>query len=219
MKNLLIILFFSSSFFSFAQRDSLQLGEWYAEDQIYATVFYEQLFNQPTGITKSGFSYGFSAGYFKDIILNKQGSFAVAFGVGYGYDNFNHGFKLSEVNNNTIVEIAPFGVTNTLTLHNIEFPFEIRWRTSTAIKYNFWRIYSGIKFTYTYANKFDYNGTSFTNISRFNKWQYGLTLSAGYDAFNIQLYYGLTPLLNDASLGKQKIHSKILRVGFIFYIL
>jgi len=217
-----IFIFFTSLFFysfSFAQRDSLQLGDSYGEDQIYLTISYSQLNKQPVGISNSEFSYSFSAGYFKDFILTRKGNISIALGVGYGFDSFNHGFEFSRTNNKTIINLNLTKNTNKLTLHQIEFPFEFRWRTSNANKYKFWRIYTGIKLTYNYSNNFIFENNSYKNIERFNKWQYGYTLSTGYDLFNIQLFYGFTPILKNSSLGEQIITTKMLKIGFIFYIL
>ena len=45
--------------------------------------------------------------------------------------------------------------SNTFFSHNLEVPFEFRWRTSTANKYQFWRIYTGVKFLYNFSNRFE----------------------------------------------------------------
>lgn len=207
----------------YAQRDSLQIGERYAEDQLYVLVSYNQLFNQPSQVKGSGFSYGLNTGFIKDVILNKEGSFSLGLGLGYGLDFFNHGLKVSEVNGEVIFEIDNTLTSNELTIHNLEFPLEIRWRDSNANKYKFWRVYAGIKASYNLSNRFNYNnGTesfSFKNVSRFNKWQYGLTLSIGYDAFTAHIYYGLNPILKDSSIGTSDISTKIMRIGLMFYFL
>jgi len=222
MKKQLIYLFFAINSVAFSQKDNLKLGDSYAEDQIYAAISYSKLFNQPNNTTGSGFSYSFSTGFLKDFTLNKSGSFSIALGAGYGFDALHHGFKITEITNNTVFEIdVPTAATepNNLKTHSLELPFEIRWRTSNATKYKFWRVYTGIKFTYNFINTFHYNTTSFVNVNRFNKWQYGITLSTGYDAFNIQVYYGLTPILKDASVGVNTINTQIVKFGFVFYIL
>ena len=224
MKKLSFFLFlFIGTLFSFAQKDSLQLGDRYAEDQIYLSISYAQLYNQPSTITKSGFSYGISAGFLKDIILNKKGSISIAAGIGYGFESFNHELKVVEVNNNTRFSEATNINSNDFKTSNLEFPLELRWRTSNANKYNFWRVYTGIKFLYNLSNRFDFieNNTNFSykNVSAFNKFQYGLTLSAGYDEFNINIYYGLTPIFKNATINGEAINTKTLKFGLIFYIL
>ncbi len=209
---------------SYSQKDSLKLGSRYADDQIYASVSYTQFFNQPSTITKSNFSYGISTGFLKDIILNKQGSVSFAAGVGFGYDFFNHELKVEESNNATL-----FSSDNTITSNifkslNLELPIELRWRTSTANKFNFWRVYAGVKFIYNLSNSFQYidaNNTDFkySNVSSYNNLQYGLTLSAGYDKFNINVFYGLTPIFNNANINGEIVDTKIIKFGLIFYIL
>ena len=83
---------------SFAQKDSLQLGDSYADDQFYLSVSYAQLHQQPSSISKSNFSYSLSAGFIKDLILNKTGSLSMALGAGYGYSSFNHKLKIEDIN-------------------------------------------------------------------------------------------------------------------------
>ena len=41
----------------YGQKDSLQLGDKYLEDQLYFGVTYNQLFSQPNTVVGSGFSY------------------------------------------------------------------------------------------------------------------------------------------------------------------
>ncbi len=132
----------------YAQKDSLQLGDKYADDQIYASITYAQFSKQPTTITRSSFSYAISTGFLKDFILSKSGNISFALGVGYGFDFFNHELKVSETNNITVFDNAKNISSNVFKAHNLEFPIEFRWRTSTAKKYDFWRIYTGVKFLY-----------------------------------------------------------------------
>lgn len=216
----LLVFFYSS--FTFAQKDSLQLGDPYLQDQLYFGVTFNQLFNQPETVSGSGFSYGVNLGYIKDISLVKSGRLALGLGVGYAYDSFNHSFKIQQLNSNIVLE-ANTASSNDLLTHALEFPLEFRWRTSNANKYKFWRIYSGVKFSYNLKNTFHYvDGsvlTKYTNIDRFNKWQYGLTISAGYATFNFNMYYGLTPLLNDANLGTKTINTQVMKIGILFYFL
>ncbi len=225
MKTVLtLLLILINVFGAFAQKDSLNLGDRYAEDQIYIGVSYAQFVDQPQEISKSNFSYGLSIGFMKDVILNKQGSISVAAGVGYGFDFFNHELKVEEINNTTTFSSDASISANLFKSHNLEFPLEFRWRTSTATKYSFWRVYGGIKFSYNFANRFQFDNDSnntfkFKNVSSYNKLQYGLTLSTGYDEFNINLYYGLTPVFKNSTISGEVINTKILKFGLTFYLL
>ena len=223
MKIFIYLFFILISFNSLAQKDVLDLGDSYADDQLYLSFSYAQFFNQPSVISKSGFSYGLSAGFLKDFILNKEGSFAFAFGVGYGYDFFNHNLKVQEINNSTIFSDGSSLEKNTFRSHNLEFPIEFRWRTSTAKKYKFWRVYTGVKFLYNLSNKYKYieNNISYSykNINEYNKFQYGLTLSAGYNEFNFNVFYNLTPIFENAILNGEPIETSIVKFGLIYYIL
>lgn len=201
----------------------MKLGDKYADDQIYASITYAQFFNQPAIISKSGFSFAFSTGFMKDVILNKRGNVSIAFGVGYGYDYFNHNLKVEEINNSTVFGDASNINSNVFKAHNLEFPFEFRLRTSNAIKYDFWRIYTGVKFLYNLSNtfRFEENNTqfSYSNVSAYNKLQYGITFSAGYDVVNFHMFYNLTPIFKDAKINSENIDTSILKFGLIFYIL
>jgi hypothetical protein len=217
----LFFVFFTSTIC--AQKDSLQIGDRYADDQIYASVSYAQFSNQPSSISKSSFSYSVSTGFVKDFILNKKGSISVAFGIGYGFDFFNHELKLEEINSITSFDTSAYISSNVFTSHNLELPIEIRWRTSNAKKYDFWRIYTGVKFLYNFSNTFQYTENSidfkYENVSAYRKLQYGLTLSAGYTEFNAYFFYGLTPIFDNATINGEDINSSILKFGLIFYFL
>jgi hypothetical protein len=221
LSTLLLLLITANTF---SQKDSLNIRERYSDDQIYASISFGQFFEQPTLISKSSFSYALSIGIMKDFTLNRQGNVSVAAGIGYGFDLFNHKLKVEELNNSTFFSSDPSISANVFKSNNLEFPIEIRWRTSTANKYDFWRVYTGIKFIYSLSNQFQFNDSNsnsfkYSNISAYNELQYGLTISTGYDAFNINVFYGLTPIFKNATINGEAINSKILKFGLIFYIL
>ncbi|WNW00860.1 porin family protein [Tenacibaculum sp. HL-MS23] len=222
MANRLIFVLVFLSINIYAQKDSLQVGDSYWEDQLYINVSYNILDNQPEEVSKSGFSFGFSGGYIKDIPFVKSGKMAFGIGLGYGFDSYNHRLKVVEG------EPANFqidnGITNNkLVLHNIEMPIQFRWRSSTVNTYSFWRFYTGIKLSYNISNNFTYDEAGIkidiSNFTEYNKFQTGLILSAGYGTFNFHMYYGLTPIFKNASLNGNKIDTNIIRFGLSFYLL
>lgn len=101
---------------------------------------------------------------------------------------------------------------------------EIRWRNSTATSYKFWRIYTGIKLGYVFATRVKFNGSpqneKFSNSDIYDKVQYGLTMSIGYNTWNAYAYYGLNPIFKDeAVLNGNSIDINAIKIGLIFYIL
>ena len=219
MKHLFYIFIFTCSF-CYAQIDSLKIGDKYLEDQLYLGVSYDLMLNQPKGTPSTSFSYSLSVGYIRDFPLNKRGNFALGAGLGYGFNSFNHGIQV--VDENTI-QIGNDVSSNKLRLHNLEIPVQIRWRTSDAVTYSFWRVYAGVKMTYNFSNNFSYNlnnnAFQFSNIPIYNRFQTGLDLSVGYGTFNFYMYYGLTPVYKDVMINNESVNSNIIKLGLIFYIL
>ena len=217
---ILFLLFLSIS--TYAQKDSLQVGDPYWEDQLYINISYNVLYDQPTEVNKSGFSFGFSGGYIKDIPLTKSGKLAIGVGLGYGFDSFSHKLKVVEGSPNDF-QVGNNVTNGKLKTHNIEMPLQFRWRSSTANTYSFWRFYTGIKLSYNFNSNFSYVDVgemiSLSNIPEYNKFQTGLILSAGYGTFNFHVYYGLTPILKNATLNGNKINTNIVRFGLSFYFL
>lgn len=212
-----------SSVFIWAQRDSIPLGTSYKEDQFYLGISYNRLNNQPVGVSGSGFSYGFALGGIKDISISKQGNWALGIGLGYAFESFNHGLQITSANGVDQFSTDNVLDSNTMSLHALEMPLEIRWRNSNAQKYKFWRVYPGFKLSYNIRNSFSSvsNGISAKakNIDSFRNFQYGPSLSVGYDAVNLHVYYALTPLFENATLQGQTIDTRILQIGLIIYIL
>ncbi|MFV0248459.1 MAG: porin family protein [Tenacibaculum sp.] len=205
-----------------AQKDSLQIGEKYLEDQLYFNISYNLFYKQPQEVKASGFSYGISLGYIRDIPLAKSGKIALGIGIGYGYNSFLSGLRILETNSGFSFEASSL-VNNKIIFNNIEFPVQFRLRSSEANKYSFWRLYTGFKFSYNISAKLDYFNTNDEllkgNIDVFNNFQTGLNFSAGYASFNFYLYYGLTPVYKKAKVNLQSINIKTLKLGLSFYLL
>lgn len=221
-----ISVFGFSSCFSQVNKDSLLISDKYLEDQLYLGVTYNVLINQPKTIDFSGFSYGIIAGFIKDIPFNKRRNFGVGLGVGYSFDSFNHSMQVVENNNKLEFKNRENTKSNKMLLHSLEFPFEIRYRTSTKTKYNFWRIYTGVKVAYVFVNDFKYitqnseEVVKYSGIDNFANWQIGLTFSFGYASFNFYANYIATPVLKNAYLNNSlKIETERINLGIIFYIL
>lgn len=195
----------------------------YLEDQIYLSFTYNILINKPNTITQNGFSGGVSIGFIKDVPINKKRTFGLGFGLGYNYDVYIQNLKITKENQSTLFKIAQDYKINRFRLSKIEVPIELRWRNSTPQKYKFFRVYTGMKFSYVVSSKtkfIDITETITTkNIPEFNRIQYGLTLAAGYGTWNLYIYYGLNPFFKDAQLNGENLNLKDLTIGLKFYIM
>jgi len=195
----------------------------YLEDQLYLSLTYTILTNKPATISQNGFSGGFSFGFIKDIPLNEQRNIGFGLGVGYAYNVYVQNLKISKENQTTVFELAEDYKTNRLGINSIEMPIEFRWRTSTPEKYNFWRVYGGVKFSYLVNSKTKFTDSEVElttkNIPEMNKIQYGATIATGYGNWNLYFYYGLSPLFKDAVLNEKNIDLKDIKIGLKFYIM
>lgn len=208
-----------------AQNNESTKVEKYLEDQIYIGLSVITLTNVTDSVAQSGFSNSFGLGFIKDIPVNQKGSLAFGVGLGYGRNTYFQNIKITEQENITQYAIAGDEVKkNKFSLHSLDIPLEIRFRTSTIDKYKFWRIYAGSKISYVFASnaKFKENGntTKITRLSDINNLQYGLTFAVGYGTWNFNFYYGLSDLFSNANLNTATpIEIRDFKIGLIFYIL
>lgn len=203
--------------------DQLDIDANYLEDQFYAGLAYNYLANRPVGVIQRNFSYNLQFGFIKDLPLNEKRNFGFGIGLGYATNSYYSNLRAISTNGEISYEIPEVDFDRSkLETHALEIPLEIRWRTSNALDYRFWRIYAGGRINYNFLRKSKYKSEGvkdvFTNenISQFN---YGLTLSFGYNTFNLHAYYALNPILENASLNGEPIKMHPLRIGLIFYIL
>ena len=226
MRNILILFlyFFSIQLICQETENNKEIDSLYREDQFFIALNYTSLVNQ-SFLSENKIPLGFNAGFLRDFPLNSKRNFAIAPGFGYSFKNYNHELLISEVNNqirytniNGIINPSK----NYFRLQYIDFPLEIRWRTSTAESHKFWRVYTGFKLSYLVKSKSFYKDEVVTskivNNPDFNKLNYSAYLSLGWNTWNIHVNYGLLPLFNNPSNSDlSNVH--YLDIGLIFYIL
>ncbi|MDT0557779.1 porin family protein [Ichthyenterobacterium sp. W332] len=203
------------------------LDNQYREDQFYFSATYNLLNNKPNDIAQRGFSTGFHLGFIRDFPINKKRTWALGLGLGLSSNSYNNNMLISETINgfqyNTIDETTDSFTKNKFTTYLVEVPFEIRWRSSDAESFKFWRIYSGFKLGYLLHGTSKFRGSLGdidTSNPNFERLQYGLTLSVGYSTFNLHLYYGLNPIFdNMATLNNEPLDLSTIKIGLITYIL
>ncbi|PCH77644.1 MAG: hypothetical protein COB98_02700 [Flavobacteriaceae bacterium] len=224
MKNWILLLLLVNGLTTYCQEiHTDSINPHYLEDQLYTSITYNILNNKPNGVKQNGFSGGFSIGFIKDIPFNTRRNFGIALGIGYNYNAYIQNIKFTETNNTVTTTIATNFRSNRYAVNAIEFPLEIRWRTSTPSDYKFTRIYVGGKIGYAFHTRSklsDDNGLVKTkNIAAFNKLHYGLTAAIGYSTFNFYIYYGLKPMFKGLSIGEETLEVSEIQIGFKFYIL
>lgn len=232
-------LFFSAllllPFFSvFAQEEieakpelkEVKIDSLYREDQFYFGFTYNTLQQKPVGLSQQKFSIGISGGFLRDMPINKNRTKAFATGLGVSYNNYNQNLGITGTAQDAVYTVLGSQSNfdkNKFTQLLIDVPLEFRWRTSTYESYKFWRIYGGMKFSYLVYSKSVLKDSQekivITNNADFNKFLYGLYLSAGYNTLNVYAYYGLNPIFKSAKIDGKKIDMNALSVGVIFYIL
>ncbi|MBC5863878.1 porin family protein [Flavobacterium turcicum] len=209
-------------------QDSLvvKVDSLYREDQFYFSLTYNTLSKKPNGVSQSKFSSGISFGFLRDMPISKNRQVAVATGLGFTYNNYNQNLAVSGSAQNPSYEVIGANTAfdkNKISTLTIDVPLEFRWRTSTYESHKFWRIYSGLKFSYLLVDNAIFDGaagkTKISGNKDFNKLQYGAYLSAGYNTINLYVYYGLNPLLEARTTTAESFALQALNFGVIFYIL
>lgn len=200
----------------------------YREDQFYATFSYNMMQGKPGGYSQYSFSTGMTAGFLRDMPVNKRRTYAIAAGLGYSYNNIKHNLAVINIDGANTYQIAEEGNfdKNKLVLHYIELPIELRWRNSDPVSHKFWRIYLGFKVSWLFYDKAQYEPDGATTIKvrhdkNMNDFVYSAYLSAGWNTWNLHASYGITPLYDAAVISgtTQRLKMNSLNLGLIFYIL
>lgn len=197
----------------------------YREDQFYIGLTYNRLLKVPDGYSQNGLATGFHAGFLRDMPINKERTVALALGLGVSWNKYHHDMLVTEDAGNRqyqILEDIDYD-RNKLEQLFIEVPFEFRWRNSTPTTTKFWRIYAGFKVRWLAFNKSTFAGSDKIVVrqnSDLTPFQYGPTLSVGYNTWNFHVYYGLNAMFRKGALDDgQPLEMHALNLGLMFYIL
>lgn len=208
------------------QPDFTAVDSLYREDQFYASFTYNILTNIPRELAQNKFSVGVSGGFLRDIPLNKKRNAGIAIGAGYGLQNYNYNLIVRENSAGreyTFIDEDMYYEKNKLSLNYVEIPLEFRWRTSVPESHKFWRIYTGVKFSYLFYSRSKFTGdggkTLILNNPDLNKIRWSAYVSAGYNTWNFYACYGFTPIFKDAVAEGEKLNMGSLSLGLMFYIL
>src|SRR5699024_722701 len=205
---LFFILFTWLPYNAFSQLDTIDssIDNKYREDQFYAGFSYSMLSKLPDDTRLRGLSGSIQLGFLRDFPLNKRRNVALAAGVGLNFNRYGQNLFIGNNNNSKLIyrilgKEGPVKYsTNRLGTYIIELPVQLRWRTSTAEKYQFWRVYAGLTAGYIYwsQSKFKQDGNKVivTNISDLQRLRWSASLSFGYNKINLFDKYVIYKLFN-----------------------
>ena len=95
MRLLIKLLFCFSVFTTFSQeieteKKVAKVDSLYREDQFYASMSFSMMQTKPQSYSVTKLSAGFSAGFLRDMPINKSRTIAIAAGLGASYNKFVH---------------------------------------------------------------------------------------------------------------------------------
>lgn len=193
----------------------------YREDQFYFGVTHSMLQDKPSGFSPRTLSLGVQFGFLRDFPINAKRTLAVAPGIGYSYFNLHN--NLAVTSDEKFVVMDSYN-RNAQNRYYLDFPLELRWRTSTPEDHKFWRVYLGVKASYLLRNKnntSDDLATSYAqkNMINLNRWTYSMYVTAGFNTWNIYMSYGLNTIYKDNLFGEDSNKLRYFNAGLMFYIL
>lgn len=218
----LFVLVFFNLFSLFSQSTN---DDFYREDQIYVSLYYNSLNNNIDDLKENNFSSSINFGFIRDIPLNKSGKFALGIGAGLGFNSFNNNLKINNTTSNNFVfdflENQREYDKNTYSFTEIQFPLEIRLRNSSIDNYKFWRLYAGLRYSKLLTSNYKFKSENLNyslDSPPINTDQLGLTLNIGFNTWNIGLYKAIRPFFNQEN-NNLNLDLEQFKVGLIFYIL
>jgi len=227
------LLFSCTIFQNFAQESTniSNLDQRYREDQFYAGFSYSMLSQLPNETKLRGLSGSIQLGFIRDIPINNRRNLALGLGAGINFNRYGQNLFIGRKSDKEMIyrilgKEGPVQYsTNRFNTSILEFPLQLRWRTSTAEKYQFWRVYAGINIGYLFWSKSTFKQTGntvvVTNIPDIQKLRYSLTFSFGYNKINFFAKYDVNNLFIEGTFTTDgsPIEIRPLQFGFIFYIL
>ncbi|MGB1448580.1 MAG: outer membrane beta-barrel protein [Flavobacteriaceae bacterium] len=220
MRKLLFFTFLIPCFAIAQVKDSLR----YREDQFYIDLNLALQVNDINNFQQKGFSRSFHMGFLRDLPLTVKGDKALALGIGYGHVRLvnNINVEKSLAGYSYTLPVAARALRNVFSYHQLQFPIELRWRTSNLKKYAFWRVYLGYRLSHQFGAKYKpFFGRKIDLNNQLNPWQHSMGIALGFNTWNLRFDYTFTPLLRQEirSISGSSFKINPLQVGLIFYLL
>ena len=192
----------------------------YREDQIYASIGYPLLIDTPEGLTQNKLSHTFSLGFIRDMPINAARNLAFGLGLGLNYNVVYTNLQFTDDMKSTT--FVSSDVTNQWNSVEAEIPLEFRWRNSTAMNYQFWRIYGGVVGYYSLSAKQRTTTAlteSITSLSVQN-FRLALRLNVGNNTWNLTYTHPIDSFFDfdKSTQNKSLSQLKTAKLGLVFYI-
>ena len=90
-------------------------------------------------------------------------------------------------------------------LQTLDIPIQVRFRGSTAERYDFWRVYAGVTVSWVIKDYATLNNGAFKvryyNLPYLQNWLFTANLQVGYGKFTLRADYTLNPLFRSSRTG------------------
>ena len=126
--------------------NATEIDSLYLEDQFYLVTQIGVISSQTAPVINQNLSYGFRAGFIKDIPLNSSRTFGIGWGVGF-FTNALYTNLVATKNTDDVIVYSTEDLgfkRSKIGSFGLEIPIELRFRNSTPSSYRFWRFYPGI---------------------------------------------------------------------------
>ena len=181
---------------------------------------YPLLIDTPEGLTQNKLSHTFSLGFIRDMPINSARNLAFGLGFGLNYNLVYTNLQFTEDMKSTTFVLSD--VTNQWNSVDVEIPLEFRWRNSTAMNYQFWRIYGGVVGYYSLSAKQRTKTALTESISSLSvqNFRLALRLNVGNNTWNLTYTHPIDLFFDfdKSTHNKSFSYLKTAKLGLIFYI-
>ena len=171
------------------------------------------------GLTQNRLSHTFSLGLVRDMPINPARNLAFGLGLGLNYNVVYTNLKFT--NDMGATTFVSSDVINQWSSMDVEIPLELRWRSSTPMNYQFWRIYTGVVDT-TRVCKTTHKYSSCRSITSLSvqKFRLALRLNVGNNTWNLTYTHPIDSFFDFDKSAHNKSFSqlKTAKLGLVFYI-
>lgn len=205
--------------------NSTDIDSLYLEDQFYLVTQIGVISSQTEPVINQNLSYGFRAGFIKDIPLNSSRTFGIGWGVGF-FTNALYTNLVATKNTDDVIVYSTEDLDfkrSKIGSFGLEMPIELRFRNSTPSSYRFWRFYPGIllRFSPYSFSKVVRNSNDLRFLNNdLRSFMVSGGISLGFNTFNLSLYYDLNDIFKEGKvLNSEPLIGRRLEIGLVFYIL